>query len=93
MATTRTHVVLPTELVEEIDRIAGKRKRSEFIEETLRERLIRERQREAFRQCAGILKDAAIPEWETPEKTYEWVRRGRELDMQRLEELLKQWDE
>lgn len=43
-ATIRTHVALPRDLVEEIDRIAGQRRRSEFTAETL-EREVKLRRR------------------------------------------------
>lgn len=44
----RIHVVLPRDLVEAIDRIAGRRKRSQFIVEAVREKLTRERQTDAL---------------------------------------------
>jgi metal-responsive CopG/Arc/MetJ family transcriptional regulator len=71
--TVRTHVHVPRDLIEAIDRVAGKRKRSEFVTEALREKLTRERQKEALAATAGVLKDADYPEWETPEQTSQWV--------------------
>ena len=38
----RTHMVLPDELVESIDSLVGKRKRSRFVQEAIREKLRRE---------------------------------------------------
>ena len=70
----RTHIVLPDEMVEEIDELVGKRKRSQFVKELIEERLRRERLLKAFDEFAGSLKDANIPGWETPESTVEWVR-------------------
>lgn len=87
----RAHVILPEQLVEEIDRLAGKRGRSAFIEEAVRSRLAILRQQHAMRKGAGILKDYDYPDWATPEKTSEWVRKSRELDNQRLEEMLARW--
>ncbi|HUG15874.1 MAG TPA: hypothetical protein VMM78_12760 [Thermomicrobiales bacterium] len=74
---TRTHVVLANDVLEELDRLVGKRKRSQFIEEAVRAKLQRERQRIALRDGAGILKDKDYPEWETPETIYAWVREQR----------------
>ena len=40
---TKTHLVLPQEILEEVDQIAGKKKRSLFIAEAAREKLEQER--------------------------------------------------
>lgn len=74
---TRAHVVLPDDLIAEIDEIVGPRGRSEYIADALREKLRRERQRRALIASAGILADEDIPEWATSELTSEWVSRGR----------------
>jgi hypothetical protein len=74
---TRAHVVLPDDLIAELDEIVGPRGRSEYIADALREKLLRERQRRALIASAGILADEDIPEWATPELTSEWVSRGR----------------
>ena len=86
---TRTHIVLPQEMIEEIDRIAGKRRRSEFIEDAIRAKLVNARQREALRQAAGILKSKDYPDWSTPEKTSEWVRKQREPRDEWIEHVLE----
>lgn len=69
----RAHVVLPRELVEAVDSLVGQRKRSEFVEAALREKVARERLGKALKTSAGILNPADYPEWSTPEKTSEWV--------------------
>lgn len=74
---TRAHVVLPDDLIAELDEIVGPRGRSEYIADALREKLLRERQRRAVRKYAGVLADEDIPEWATPELTSEWINRGR----------------
>lgn len=73
----RTHVVLPEALVAEVDKLAGKRKRSSFIEEAVRLQLKRERQRQALKRLAGALDPADYPHWSTPEKVSEWIRASR----------------
>jgi metal-responsive CopG/Arc/MetJ family transcriptional regulator len=74
----RTHVILPEELVKQIDAQIGKRQRSRFIEEAIKEKLARIDQAKALKKLVGILKDGNIPEyWSTPEKTSEWVHNLR----------------
>lgn len=80
----RAHVILPEELVNEVDQAAGTRKRSAFVEAAVREKLARQRQSEALRGLAGILAPADYPEWATPEQTSAWVRAQRRLDNERL---------
>ncbi len=84
MVMTRAHIVLPAELLKEVDKLSGKRKRSHFIEEAVRDRLSKEKLGIALNECAGILNPADYPEWETPEKTSAWVRALRQEDEARL---------
>lgn len=84
----RTHILVPRDLVEEVDRIAGQRKRSEFFVEAVQEKLLRERQKEALAATAGALAGSHHPEWETPEKTSQWVHdRRRAEDEHRAKKL------
>jgi len=87
----RTHVVLPRGVIEAVDRIAGRRNRSEFIAAEVRDSLIRALQREALENTAGVLAGSDYPEWETPEKTSAWVRKLRAEDNRRLERKLRRW--
>ena len=80
----RTHIVLPDELLEEVDRLAGFRKRSQFIEEAAIEKLERERQREALNKYQGILDPSEYPEWRTAKDAAKWVR-----NLRREEEVLR----
>ena len=73
----RAHVVLPDDLVEEIDRLVGKRRRSAFIAEATRDRVRREGLLLALKETAGILKAEDYPEWATPAKVARWVRKIR----------------
>ena len=75
--TVRTHVVLPEELVEEMNRVIGPRKRSRFISELVEQERRRRRRVEAFDRVAGSLADVDIPGWETSESASEWVRELR----------------
>jgi metal-responsive CopG/Arc/MetJ family transcriptional regulator len=87
----RTHIVLPRDVIEAVDRVAGRRKRSEFIAAAVRDSLIRAQQREALENTAGALAGSDYPEWETPEKTSAWVRKLREEDNRSLERKLRRW--
>ncbi len=53
MATRRTHVVLTHDLVSEIDRLVGKRQRSEFLAEAASRELLRQKQIRALQQARG----------------------------------------
>jgi predicted transcriptional regulator len=79
-------VVLPEDLLERVDRVDGKRRRSRFVEEAVREKLAREELGAALEAGAGILDREDYPEWSTPEQTSRWVSALRELDRRRLPE-------
>jgi hypothetical protein len=90
----RTHISLPADLIAEIDEIAGPRKRSQFIEEAVRTKLLNERQKRAME---AVLKGPGLdseehPYWSTPEKTSQWVRESRQFDNRRTEEKLRRLD-
>jgi predicted transcriptional regulator len=70
-----TNLSLPKDLVEELDRVAGKRNRSAYVEALLEKQLRRERMRLAWEAARGILKDD--PRFPTSEAVVEWVRAGR----------------
>lgn len=73
----RTHVILRDDLVEEVDERVGKRKRSEFINEAVEEKLRSLRLYEAALEAGGSLRDVDIPGWETRESAIEWVHKMR----------------
>jgi len=85
----RTHVVLPRELIEELDELVGPRHRSEFLAEAAEEKLSRLKLARAFEQFAGSLADVDIPGWETSESAAEWVRASRRLGDERLARIYK----
>lgn len=76
----RAHVVLPDELLREIDARVGQRKRSEFIQEAIEEKLRRQKMQTTLAEMAGSLAGVDIPGWETPEAAAEWVRALRRGD-------------
>ena len=81
----RTHVVLPEELVEDVDKLVGKRRRSRFVEEAIRDKLRRDALLSALEETAGILSSKDHPEWATSDKAANWVKESRQTDTERRE--------
>lgn len=73
----RTNLLLPKDLVDEVDHFAGERGRSRYVAEALRARLKRDRLKEVIERTAGVLRPEDYPEWSTSEKVVEWVRERR----------------
>jgi len=82
----RTHVVVPKELMEEIDRLSGKRKRSWFITQAVRKEIQRLNFLTAVKETAGAWKDEDHPEFK--KGVDNWVRSLREEDENRLKEMI-----
>lgn len=76
----RAHIVMPTALLNAVDAEVGPRKRSQFVQEAVAEKLWRKRMLASLDEMAGSLKDADIPEWETSDAAAEWVRALRQGD-------------
>jgi hypothetical protein len=74
----RTNLMLPPELVAEVDRIAGPRNRSRYVAEAVAARVRRDHLKEVWDRSFGILKKEDHPEWATSEMVVEWVRARRE---------------
>jgi Arc/MetJ-type ribon-helix-helix transcriptional regulator len=74
----RVHVNLPDDLVRDVDELAGRGKRSEYIADLLTEALKRERRVRLFEEGAGILTDENYPHFSTPEKIAAWFKGLRE---------------
>lgn len=92
----RVHVVLPKELLDAIDALVGKRKRSEFIARELERQVHRLRQIRALNELAEFNEEepgAGAPEWATAESAREWVRAGRRLESGRERRIRESWSE
>ena len=76
MATVRTHVMLPEELLKELDSVAGRGRRSEFIAEVLAGALRQRRQLEAF-EAALAVEGPPVPECDDPDS---WLRELRKSE-------------
>jgi len=83
--TRRGHVILPVDVVADIDKLVGKRGRSAFLTELAQREIKLRRQREALREAAGSWKDEDHPE--LAQGAAAWVRQIRALDFERFEEL------
>lgn len=79
----RTHVVIPPDLLEEVDRLVGSRRRSQFFTAAIEEKVQRVKLAAAARKAAGSLSDVPIPGWESSAEAAEWVRASRRTDEQR----------
>ena len=71
----RTNLLLPKELIEEVDRYAGPRGRSRYVAEALALRLRRDRLLTAVTTTAGAWRDH--PLFPTSDAVVEWVRERR----------------
>lgn len=69
----RLHIVLPDDVVAEIDRIAGKRGRSRYIAEAVAAAAKRDKLLRVVDETTGTLDLKKHPEWSTPEKVAQWV--------------------
>jgi metal-responsive CopG/Arc/MetJ family transcriptional regulator len=90
MLTKRAHVILPVDLVAEIDKLVGKRGRSAFLAEVAREEIQRRRQRSALKKAAGAWKDEDHPELKHGAAT--WVRRMRAESESRFQRIQQHRD-
>ena len=73
----RTHFIAPKELIEEVDKLVGPRRRSEFLTEATAEKLKREKLLRLTREVMKLPPGSGLPEWDTPESTAKWIREGR----------------
>jgi len=85
--TVRTHLVVPRELIEQVDELVGQRGRSRFFAEAAGEKLGRLRLSDVVRRMAGSLAEVDIPGWESGESSEAWVRALRNADAQRADRL------
>ncbi|HXZ39053.1 MAG TPA: hypothetical protein VEL68_23695 [Thermodesulfobacteriota bacterium] len=79
----KAHLVLPLDILEEVDRIAGKRKRSLFIAAATREKLERERFLKTLEETKGSWSDKNHPELRTIRDMEHYVREKRRSYRQR----------
>jgi len=81
---TKTHLVLPKELLKSVDSLVGARKRSLFIAEAAKEKLERERFPTALDTTFGSWKDENHPELTTQAELDEHINKLRASYTERL---------
>ena len=86
-STKRAHVVLPDDLVREIDKIAGSRGRSAFLADLARREIKRQQLLQLFKRKEPIWKDQDHPELKAGAAA--WVRKMRSEDEPRFERIQK----
>ncbi len=78
MSTRRTHVLLPEDLIQEIDELVGPRGRSAFLVDTARNEVRRQRLLQFLQNKEAVWKDEDHPE--LAEGAAAWVRQSRGED-------------
>jgi hypothetical protein len=73
----RMHVVIAAELIEAIDRLAGERGRSRFLEEAAREKRDRMGREKAWRATRGIVRGPGNRHWRDRQLAARCVERSR----------------
>jgi Arc/MetJ-type ribon-helix-helix transcriptional regulator len=81
----RTHVVIPEQLVKQIDLLVGSRQRSSFLTEAAEKELMRRKQIEALKAAAGAWKDKDHPELK--QGSAAWVRKLRQESERRFQKV------
>jgi metal-responsive CopG/Arc/MetJ family transcriptional regulator len=84
---TKAHLVLPHDILEEVDQIAGKRKRSLFIAEATREKLQRERFLRTLEETQGAWSDKNHPELKTVRDMEKFIIEKRQSYRKRLKRI------
>jgi metal-responsive CopG/Arc/MetJ family transcriptional regulator len=84
---TKAHLVLPREILEEVDQIAGKRKRSLFIAEATREKLQKERFLRTLEETQGAWGDKNHPDLKTERDVEQFVSEKRQSYRKRLKRI------
>jgi hypothetical protein len=71
----RMNLLLPEDVVEGLERVAGDRGKSRYVAEAVRDRLRRDERMALLKSVVGIWRDH--PDFPTDESVVEWVRRLR----------------
>jgi len=87
-STKRAHIVLPEELVQEIDKIAGSRGRSAFLADLAKREIKRQQLLELFKSKEAIWKDE--DHLELKDGAAAWVRKMRAENEARFEKIEEQ---
>jgi hypothetical protein len=89
MAQKRAHIVLPSNLLSEVDALVGPRGRSAFVAETIEQEIRRRRLLQILNDPKSILEKKEYPELRKGGVAFE--RRLRKQDLRRDKEAPKNW--
>ncbi len=87
---TKAHLVIPHEILLEVDRIAGKRRRSLFITEATQEKLEKERFLRILDKTKGAWADKNHPELRTDRDMERYVREKRKSYRKRMKGIVNE---
>ena len=87
---TKAHLVIPHEILLEVDRIAGKRRRSLFITEATQEKLEKERFLKILDKTKGAWADKDHPELRTDRDVERYVREKRKSYRKRMKGIVNE---
>jgi len=83
----KTHLVFPKEFLEEIDKLIGKRKRSQFVVKATKEKLAYENFLRVLKETAGTWTDKNHPELRTKKDIDKYIRNSRTSFKKRLKRI------
>ncbi len=86
---TKAHLVIPQEILDEVDQVAGKRRRSLFIAQAAKEKLDRERFIRTLEETCGIWTDDCHPDLESSRDMEIHLRKARDSFQKRTDRLVK----
>jgi hypothetical protein len=87
---TKAHLVLPRDILEEVDQIAGKRKRSSFIAEATREKLQKERFLRILEETQGAWRGKNHPELKTAKDIERFIGNKRQSYRKRMKRIVSE---
>jgi metal-responsive CopG/Arc/MetJ family transcriptional regulator len=76
----RTRVVMSDEVLKAVDKVAGKRGRSRFLEEAAREKLEQLALAESLEATAGLARRRSYRHWHDRRAAAGWVRKTRRTE-------------
>lgn len=85
MSIKRTHVIIPEQLVKEIDMFVGSRQRSSFLVQAAERELMRVKQLRALDATTGSWKDADHPELKSGSE--KWIKTLRQANERRFQKV------
>ena len=86
---TKAHLVIPQEILDEVDQVAGKRRRSLFIAQATKEKLDRERFIKMLEETRGIWTDDRHPDLRSQKDMDAHIRKARDSFQIRTDRLVK----